>query len=609
MIIVKNYHIKEIFTLISIVSLDIGILSIFLTIPSQGYEISIYTNLPFFFIFFTLSFCLSSLIIIRAIKSRIIDYLFKINVFLIFFLNFVLLMLPLIRGYAFYDKHDGMTHFGYIIDILNSGHIGISNYYPILHLLSAILSEIGNISNIFAIRQFFTSFFYLFFILFVYLLVKKISKSQIDSYYAFILAAVPVYIGSYTNFAPTEIFFFMIPFFLYLIFLTLLNYDFKVKFVLILGFLPIAYTHPEIIVFLGLVSVIILLIPIFSKNYCDLNFFNRKKPVIPFLFILISFVSWYYYFFPFSLQIRRIIATLEGQYINSPYSLNVISNTLMRAQLSWFDTMDLIIKNFGAVLIYQIIAYIIIFYLFIYLLIHKEKINEYLLFFSLLVLIYSAITIFTLFFDIVIFYQRTYKYVIFSSVILIALFLTYKGKSFRDTKTIGKYYYGFFYFFLVLAIVISIFNIFPSPITKTYNSQVTAMEFNCARWLVVIGDRNIEIYDPFFSFGRFVNAIEGTDNSLQIDREYIIDIYNEKRTPPEHFNYRLYSYFGYSIKNDKYFIINKLLKVFYSDLWPKVARYTEGDFNRLENDKTCNKIYFNGEVEVQLISSKLFQHD
>lgn len=608
-IIEERFKIQEILTIVSLIFLNVGLFDLLSTKPVSGYELSIYPDLSILFIASIISFCISVFNIILCIQFRKINIFCKLNVIIILFLNFILLTLPLSRGYYFYDKHDGMTHLGYIVDILNSGHIGPSNFYPLLHILSAFLSQIGNISNIFIIREFFTASFFLFFIICIYLLTKKITKSIVGGLCGFILASVPIYSGSFTGFAPTEIFFFMVPFFVYIIYLFILDSDIKIKFLLILGFLPIAYMHPELVLFMVIIAIVILIMPnLFSNSYDLVIFKSNNKIIIPILIIITSFISWYIYFHLFVVQIRRISATLQGQLFNSAYSFTFMQNSLKKANLSLYELIDFIIKTYGAVIIYEILAIVIIIFLLFQLIKYKKRIEESMFFFISLIIIYSILSISTLFQDIIVIWDRTFKYVILSSTILIAIFIVYISNSNLTTKNFNKYYLLFLYCILVVAIIISIFNMFPSPITKTYNQQVTAMEFNSAGWLIQNGNREVGIYDQFFTLGRFANAIEGTDRSIDIDNVYVIDLYSQNRTPPDHFNYQKFSNFGDSIQGDKYLIINKLIRVYYKDLWPKLARYTERDFYQLENDKTSNKIFSNGETEIQFISSNYTQN-
>jgi len=118
------------------------------TPPASGYEISIYNVYPWYlWVFVITSIFLGQMILLSgATASKKNDNYWVIGFLGILITNTILLFMPFIRGYTMYGRGDVLTHIGYIKDILNTASIGTNNYYPIEHILTAIMSYTTNIS-------------------------------------------------------------------------------------------------------------------------------------------------------------------------------------------------------------------------------------------------------------------------------------------------------------------------------------------------------------------------------------------------------------------------------------------------------------------------------
>jgi hypothetical protein len=75
----------------------------------------------------------------------------------------------------------------------------------------------------------------------------------------------------------------------------------------------------------------------------------------------------------------------------------------------------------------------------------------------------------------------------------------------------------------------------------------------------------------------------------------------EVKYPPYHFGYDKFPYLGDAINQDTYYISDKLDRLMYTDVWPKVAayRWLPEDFDKLEIDKSVDKYYSNGETDIR----------
>lgn len=567
---------------------------------ATGYELSIYNAYPpYFFIVILISFSCSLLGILHSIYAEKIGISCLANIFAILAFNIILILLPLFRGYAFYERHDALTHVGIIKDILRSAHLSSDNFYPIFHVFPSVILQITDINNMFfLIREFIPLAFYIFYIFCIYLIVKEITKDSKASLFAFLFASVPLFGGQLTAFTPSDILFFIVPFLLYSFYLDLHAHSIKTKILFIIGLILVPYMHPEIVIFL---IISFLLFFILTKFFDLKNVTNKNVFLNPLLILFISFFIWFSTSSQFSLYSRRLYLWFSKEIGSAP--INYYRTLLSRAQLSLNEFLELLIKREGARMIYFILASLTILVI-IKNIFSKRKVERNQVFFGLLFLSVSFFAAFSLFNDVVVGYGRVLKYAILSSTILISIFLiSYRDKTKVNTSK-NKLFFLIVFCVLVTSTAISTFNLHPSPIVRSYNSQVTAMEINGANWLVEFGDRNIEPMDMFITFGRFVQAKQGYDYSMQEDRTYATALYSTKRSPPDHFNYMYYNTLGESYSEDKYLLTNKLMKLFYFELWPDIARFTTDDFRKIDIDATVNRIYENGEFVIRYIIKK-----
>jgi len=605
----------KILAILSLIFLDFTLYIIATTPPAKGYELSIYNAYPsYVFLLILISFSCSMLGVLSTVihtypnakrRRKLYSVIF---IFTIIVLNSILLLLPLFRGYAFYGRHDALTHIGMIKDILRTGYVGRNNFYPFFHIFSTATLQVTGI-NIFLIRNFISLLFYILYIFYIYLITKKITKDGKASLFAFLFASIPLLGNGLIDFTPSGNLFFIMPFFLYLFFLALYSRSTKMKILPIFGLILLPYMHPEIIVFFTTFLLLFFLFFIPTKS-ATVNIANKKNisrlaPIYLLIILVHSFV-WLSGFSYFRLRMQ----TIYQWFFKSTPPITQYKTLLSRAGFSINEFIGLLIKREGAVMIYLICATLIVFMLIKNMIYNrrntkkiKRKVDKMVLFFGLLFILWAFFTVFSIFNYIIIGFGRILKYVILSSTILISIFLIRYSKI---NINASKKKIAFFIIFtiLVTSLTISTFNLYPSPTTQNYNSQVTTMGINGASWLVEFGNKSVEPIDIFVVFGRFVHAIEGYQYSMQNDRKYATALYNVKRYPPDHFNYTYHETLGDSYMTDNYLLTNELMRQFYFKLWPAHARFTPDDFRKLDIDPTVNKIYENSEFEIRYINAK-----
>ena len=137
--------------------LNLILLVIAVTPPAKGYELSLYAPYTvYLFIAILLAFIFSFSLILSNIYKSKVDVSCFVGLFTIFMLTGILIFLPLIRGYFFYERSDSLSHIGMVKDILMTGHIASENFYPIFHIEFAIASIITDLNNLLLLHEAFT---------------------------------------------------------------------------------------------------------------------------------------------------------------------------------------------------------------------------------------------------------------------------------------------------------------------------------------------------------------------------------------------------------------------------------------------------------------------
>ena len=422
-----------------------------------------------------------------------------------------------------------------------------------------------------------------------------VTNDRRASLFAILFAVVPLLSRCLTFFTPSDDLIFLMPFLLYAFYLVLTKRSKAFTGLLVLLMLLFPYVHPEMVSVMFLIFLSFALSKYLSKY--TLTFKSEiKKPVSGFLLMTAAAVFIWYSSFSVLVYISRGDILSLKSLVAPP--VQGYATLASRSQLTTTELLGLLIKLYGAYLVYIILVVLIISFAVKKILIHK-KVEHNQVFLGLLIMFLGFMTILSLFLHVVLDYTRVLLHLLIISTILIGIFFAYQMKE----KSLHKNRLFFLAILVTLTIstATSIFSLYPSPITDTYNQQVTYNEVYGANWLVKNGSRAIESIDTFYIFGRFVHVIEGLDYSNKEDRMYAEALYQPERTTPDHFNYQYNKTLGESYFNDTYLLTNKLMKSFYFELWPNIAKFTQEDFVHLNNDPSVSKIYHNGEFETYYI--------
>lgn len=580
-----------------------------ITPQSTGYELSIYEAYPFyFFILIIITLVLSTYLSMYSIYQLNSKFFFIINICWVFLTILLLYLIPLARGYAFFGRDDGLTHIGFIRDILNTGHLGETNFYPIFHLFSYLIIILTGIApndeNLLLIRMMVPFLFFLIYTTSIFLIARlkgneNGNKNNLYSYISILLSLIMFNV----TFTPSDTLFLFFPFFLFIFYLDKKRSELSTRIIFVITLFLLPFGHPELVVF-GLALFIIYWI--FSyfisihnirhnlDNRINSSELSRSNHII---LLLATFIVWYSTFTIFSRHITRLGNWFIEQVGSS--TISKLATTYSRADLSTIEFSFLVVKMYGPEIIYFLFSLLIGFVLL------KDYINkkqikiDYVVLFSLMLITIGFAGI-SLFNDVILSYGRILKYPMLFGTVLIAIYLTNNYISIIKSK---KKFYALC-LILIIASTISVFNMFPSPYIYTFNQQVTKTDLLGNGWLINYGNRSMQSLDTYVLFGRYVDYYNGSDYAEKYDRSYRIQTYQAKRFPPNNFNYTNSSTFGNSYSSDRYMLISKLVKDYYFKLFPNKARFTEEDFNKLDNsDQSVDILYTNGEFNIYYVNS------
>ena len=176
----KNYGFKKILLIITFVLIISMLLVIVVTPKASGYEISIYGAYPaYFWVFFIGSIFSAIFFLLYESFGKKKTKLWILGFFAILLVNFVFFILPFLRGYCVLGGagSDVFSHIGWVKEMVQSGHVGYNNFYPILHIFILSLTNLLG-ASIAGTVQFAPSIFWILYSPFVFLIARSISKNN-----------------------------------------------------------------------------------------------------------------------------------------------------------------------------------------------------------------------------------------------------------------------------------------------------------------------------------------------------------------------------------------------------------------------------------------------
>lgn len=566
------------------------VLAIIAGTPSaNGYEISIYDVYPWYF-WLIISILLSSsliAIILENMTGHIKFSYLNLIVFFAFLSIIMLITLPAFRGYPFFGKGDIYSHLGLIKDISLTGHFGITNPYPAIHILINILASISSCSPE-TISLYITQVLFTIYVTFIFLLTVVLKCNRIESLSITSFAILPA-LGYWLiaeHIMPSTDAFFLIPLVLFCVIKARLadnKFPYSVLSVLLLVLFP--FLHVESTIFLFIALIILS----FSFKITEIN----NNSFIPAIILLVGCVTWFSSTLAFSGSIRSIYNALI-------LGLDPVTPPLEAVTIGFrvgiIDAINGIIRIYGPALVYLGIGGS----LSLFKIIKTRSKNNVLfldIFLSTLLSIYAFLHLVFLSKGTNIGFHifRQVKYSIMVSTFIIGLF--FAGKLITENhKTVRK-------FFLIISIfllsILMVYNIYPSASSYSVNYQPTYSDIAGMDFFFNYRNDNILILE---TIGRAYQT--RWSDKIDINNKSAIRYgYSKDVRPPNHFGYDN-AHLGDFYIDDQYLLTYPPCEIYYPTIYPnnqELWDFTLKDFKLLNKDPTVNIIYSNYALKIMLV--------
>lgn len=581
---------RKSFVLLGMLSLGAVVLLLFLTPPAKGYEISLYRAYPWYFWgLIALCMLIGQFTILRsALVEDGDDDSWAYGFVLLLVTNAVLLLMPYIRGYPVYGRADVLTHVGYVQNIAVDGVIGSMNVYPNFHILIQMLSfatgvEPRGLINLVPVVISFVYFGSM------YLVAQHLFDDRTKVLFAVAFLSVPV--STHLNATPFSMSILLAPFCIYLFIKEQQTNTLATRTALVVALIAQVIYHPLTALFLIITFGVYHVVRQSHR-------FGRSHlgPTNVMSLVLVVFTAWYY---NFAGMIRRfesvfgvLLATESGTSVYASYS-----ETVARTSPALADLVRIAVFRYGlAALLVGLGA---LFLLVAYWLWRRDRyeMDLFTALFSVVFVVFSAGSVAFFVNDFIVGFGRPLAYSrLFNVVLAGALFyLLWQHLPIGWPQVGVRASLGVVLFLIV---VLTIYGMYPSPMSTGINHQVTEMELEGSEW--VFENRNQDLLIDEFGISQYrpYDALYGTYGIPNTIR-------NENTLPPEHFNYTVNEHYGESYDRDTYLLLTKLGRVTYQEKFPDYRqywRYTPEDYDRIERDKTVTHVYDNGEFDAYLVN-------
>lgn len=545
--------------------------------PVSGYELSIYSSIPVFWMLIILAISTGIIIIVYQSFSKNYQYFWP-AFFILILGNFILLSLPFFRGYFLYGGNDPNAHLQMTLSIVSSGYFS-DNYYPITHILGAQLIEVCSLRPETAIKTI-PPIFSILFMLFIYYLATAVSIKREGAILA--AAASPTLLFSYYHITvyPHAIGVFIYPLIFYLYFKSSneQSVSYKAMLIILLILSPFVHAVPSAVLIACLVAAEI------AKMICKARGLTRRINISfnPAMISFITFFIWWSSYAVFG-RIKGVYDWFFGEVKEIPRTAEVEPIFELGRQ-TWIE---LLIKMYGNQLIYLILSLIAIGIIFVYFWRGKSEFKNY--------FILSVILLTSVFAYLLIYLTGGFMTVgrflganigVWATPVLVALSLV-------KLRRIGVLLVASV---LIVSFTLGALSIYRSPWILQPNWHFTYHDVSTIDW-------NREHRAEGFGYawmGSPVGRVP-TGGWKWASEEYI----------PPHFGYDNNTMLGESFSKDTIIFFGERRQRLASEN-PALANsplggtwaypeFENNDFNKLKFDQSVNILYSNGENDVLLV--------
>ncbi len=562
--------------------------------PASGYELDIYSSTPaatwvFVCLAMVGGLCIIADQVVHPRRPSDRTWLWGLSVLVLALIAF--LYLPYVRHYLTWGG-DNLAHWGFIRDVVNTGHFDSQNFYPITHvILSQIVlvtrAPIGLVGNLS------TPLLSLLFVVFTYLLSREVLKTREQQLVATAVAAVVLAEGGYHFLLmPNGWSLFFFPLVFYLFFRHQLSGLYAIPFIFLLVLFP--YFHPLSSLMAGLAFMAVYAFRLTPRWHLDKRditaaAWTRHLPLFYGVVELGLLISWLIRFDFFRINLEL----LWSRMLSGGGVLQQIANTLSKIDVSGLQLVILYLKLYGAQTILIILCILALALAFNR---NKKSGEEFaprsaldlgviFLFFGLVYLLYLAglLGLVSIAAD-----RMLYFITIFASELAAVAVMWIVAKPKRWPLN-----YLLALVLLAVPSALSLRALYQSPYALQRNLQITERDMTGMQWFIADKDIRLVSLTVLTSPSNFFTAILG---NAEAEARKHVD--NSDVQLPDHLGYDKGLRLGENFPADAYAIVTEEDRITYSTVWKIVDRYRESDFAKLETDNTVSKLYSNGEMDL-----------
>ncbi|NLE90917.1 MAG: hypothetical protein GX602_08345 [Dehalococcoidales bacterium] len=559
--------------------------------PATGYELDIYASTPLAtWLLIGASMIIGAGIILHQLFTQGYKHnrAWMLGFAVLVVARLALLWVPYARGYVTWGG-DNITHWGMIIDVLDTGHLYSENSYPVAHSMLAQVIQltglpIGTVTNLS------TGLFSIYYLASIFLLVNVVTPWKKHLLIVLIIASFSTGFGIFLTPNGWSIIF--LPFLFYLFYKKYQNPPFAILFVTVLILYP--FFHPLSSLMVAISFGIILLVESAVYYYQSkrannqLTIYIQNNPLTAALLQITILIPWILSFNKFIPNIRNMWAQITA---GAPSQFGRIEETLAKINMTGWNTVILYVKLYGVATILILISVAGIILLLRRALQKNEvpastpllSIGAVLMFFGFLYFLYlvgfpgmSSIG-----------GDRHLSYLLLFAPIL-------GGYAIRETFIIDRYKRLFATASICLLAIIPYLtfqSLYQAPYRLQPNGQITAHSIAGSEW-------NIENKNPAHKSAcimspihRYADGIMGKSAAASrpdLSSSGIIQV-------EDHLGYSEYDTLGEQYSEEILLNITIKDRVIYDTVWEVVDRFNEDDFIKLAFDPSVHKLYDNNE--------------
>jgi hypothetical protein len=295
------------------------------TPPASGWESSLYNAFPIsVWALLSLALICGIMVLIREALTSQQSRWWIAGLLLVISVNSIFLSLPVFRGYATYGRADTLTHIGWIEDILNTGHAADSDFYPVTHILGASLAQVTDLSTG-AVVTVLSVLFSCLYVSGMYLLGRAITRSPRGGLLLAALASPFLFSLYHVHPHPTILSLFVLPvaFYLYHMASTQKTHRWRYVLLLVLVLVIIALFHPVTAAFTVLAFLVFALSPFLfrllrleteTSSAARWSSVGASIALIGVLVTAVSFGSWYYAAGTIEKQVEKVSSSISNEF-------------------------------------------------------------------------------------------------------------------------------------------------------------------------------------------------------------------------------------------------------------------------------------------------------